>query len=586
MASSFMAQWSRAPTRWVGLDLGSSSIKLIELEQTPTGVRVRNHLIQEFPSVQGPQPIDRLGWPHHLSGAAEGSASATPLGRDPWRWQTGPSGHSQVVGWLQAALKEFGAKDVHLAVGGPEVVIRRIKVPPMSKEELAEAVKWQVKDELPFPIHEAVLDFEVLGEVWDKDVKKLDILVAAASKGFVQDQITLIERAGSKVASVSHAGLALWQAVRSLSPERATGSVALVEIGAEQTHVAVFKDGLPRLARDLPIGSAHLTQAMAGVTTSERGEVSLDWGKAEQVKRRYGILTEHPQGTTEEGFPLEQLAALMRSILENLLAELLRLFDFYKVHLDETGISRVLLVGGGASLKHIQTFLSEGLAMDVELYDPLAHLEGRTQAMEGGPRLAVALGAALAHGQGPDLMPQERKALRLKAKTRWLVQSSVSGAVLVAGLVYLGLSLVAFRYDRQVRATQLEWAQLEPTYRHYMALAHQTKQVEGIVLATRGFLNSQPIWDGIFKELGQLIPPTIELTELSASSAESPVPQAVHLRLRGTAALTSTGGDGTLAQFLDALEASLFFRDVHLANSQVSTGAVKAMTFEIVCLLE
>jgi len=564
MASSFMAQWqafadrlhqSRTPTRWVGLDLGSSSIKLIELEQTATGVRLLNSLIQEFPSAQGPQAIDRLGW-------------------------------------LQAALKEFGAKDVHLAVSGPEVVIRRIKVPPMSKGELAEAVKWQVKDELPFPIHEAVLDFEVLGEVWDKDVKKLDVLVAAASKSFVQDQINVVERAGSNVASVSHAGLALWQAVRSLSPERATGSVALVEIGAEQTHAAIFKDGSPRLARDLPIGSAHLTQAMAGVTVSERGEVSLDWEKAEAVKRRYGILTEHAQGTTEEGFPIEQLAALMRSVLENLLTELARLFDFYKVHLDETGITRVLLVGGGASLKHIQTFLSEGLVVHVELYDPLAHLEGRMQELEqpqqmdGGPRLAVAVGAALAHGQGLDLVPQERKAIRLKTRTRWLVKSSISGAVLVAALLYLGLSLVGLRYGRQVRAFQLEWTQLEPAHNHYMAMAKETNQLEGILMATRRFLDSQPLWEGLFKELGQLMPQNIGLTELSATNTESPMPHAIHLRLRGTAALTGPAGDGALAQFLEALEASVFFQDVHLANSQVSTGAIKAMTFEVVCRLE
>jgi Tfp pilus assembly protein PilN len=222
--------------------------------------------------------------------------------------------------------------------------------------------------------------------------------------------------------------------------------------------------------------------------------------------------------------------------------------------------------------------------MTVTLYDPLAHLEGQTQTMDGGPRLAVALGVALAHGQGLDLKPQERKALRLKTRARWLVASSVFGAVVVAALVYLGLSVVALHAGRQVRVAQREWAPLEPTYRHSMALAHQTKQLEGIVLAAQRFLDSQPLWEGIFKELGQLIPANIELTDLSATSTE--MPQALPLHLRGTGALTSAVGDGTLAQFLDALESSVFFQGVHLASSHVSTDAVKAMTFEVVCRLE
>ena len=99
---------SRKSARWVGLDVGSHAIKLVELEQTPAGLRVLKTLVQDLPRSASGQGVDR-------------------------------------VGWLQSALKEFPSKALAAAIGGPDVAIRRIHLPLMSAKELPEAVRWQAK---------------------------------------------------------------------------------------------------------------------------------------------------------------------------------------------------------------------------------------------------------------------------------------------------------------------------------------------------------------------------------------------------------------------------------------------------------
>ena len=115
--------------RVVGLDLGSSAIKVVELEASAKGPRLLKSLIQDLPD---------------------------------------PS--SDRASWLQAALKEFDAREVIISISGPDVAIRLVLVPLMSLAELPEAVKWQIKEQVPFPVQDAVLDLRVLGEVWDKDI--------------------------------------------------------------------------------------------------------------------------------------------------------------------------------------------------------------------------------------------------------------------------------------------------------------------------------------------------------------------------------------------------------------------------------
>ena len=542
----------RAPARAVGLDVGGSSLKLVELERGAGGVRIVKHLIQELPTAPDGEPIDRAGW-------------------------------------LHSALKEFDAREVHVAISGPEVVIRRVDVPLMSAAELPEAVRWTLKDQVPFPIAQAAIAVQRVGEIWDKDIKKQDVVVAVAPSMMLQELSDGIERSGVRVASMTPTLAACAASCLMWAPSQA-GSVAVVDLGGQTTHVAIIKDGRIRVARDLAIGSASMTEALMGVVASEHGERSIDLSLAESLKRRYGVLPDTAEGSTEEGVPFFHIASLMRPVLEQLLIELSRLFDFYKMQLDTGGVARVVLCGGGANLKGLQQFLADGLGLPVEMLNPLTRAGSAAprldpeQAADDGARIVAALGAALDHGQTLNLAPRD---LAHAAGHTRRVQRTVAVALAVAlAIGYVVLQGVAAILDAQIRRERTAWTRLEPAYAHAMETATARRRLETTLQQVKAFGNEQPVWHGLLKELSHLTPPSIMLESLRLSREEDE-PSRIRLSIDGRV----MGGGGSelsgLPRFVEELEDSIFFRDVVLASSEMrSHDAQGKAHFEIEGWLE
>jgi type IV pilus assembly protein PilM len=554
----------------VGLDLGSHSIKLVELEQAGAGVRLVTQLIQELPAASPARPTDAAG--------PSNEPAPRPVDRS---------------GWLQIALREVEACEVHLAVSGPEVAIHRVLVPPMSAKELREAVKWQVKDQLPFSLQEAVLDFRVIGEVWEKDLKKLEVLVAAASRAFLQERLALVEGSGVRVASVVPSPYALWAGLTLLAPETRQGTVALIEFGARTTHVAIVKDGHLRVVRELSIGSASLAEALTGVVASEQGDIAIDASTAEALMRRYGVLVEQPDGRTDEGVPFVHLAALIRPVLEHLLTEVSRFLDFYKIQMDAAGVSQVLVCGGGAMLKQLEAFLAGGLGVAVSVFNPLSRIADQAPSVEAGPvvpdgpRLAVAIGAALDHGQGLNVLPGEvRQATEAMRRRRTLIRVAQGLATAaLAGTVALYGS--EWRLSRRLQAQQAMWATWESASLQYKNLTLERRGLEDAIARLEVLIEQQPVWEGLLKEVAELTPAAITLETLAVTPVDdSAATGDQQLAMTGWVVAGGTEAHRSLSEFVDALERSVFVTGVELGRSELSAGPTAATRFELKGLLE
>ncbi len=557
-------QRGRQPARSVGLDLGSHGIKLVEVEQTSSGYRLVKSLIQDLP------------W--NTAAPPAGGAAAAPVDQ---------------IGWLQAALKEFAAAGLHVSLSGPEAALRRLQLPLMTRRELMEAARWQVKDQLTFPVQDAVIDVQVLGEVWAKDIKKLDVLVAVASQAAVRAALELVEQAGGCVMSLTPEPLALWRSVQGLMPEARSGSVAIIEIGAVSTRIAIAHQGRLRLVRDLAIGSATVTEALVGVVTAEQGEVTIDSVKAEALKRRYGVVKDTAEGTTDDGVPLFHLSALMRPVLEQLVTEISRVLDFYRMQLDEAGVGRLLLCGGGANLKQLRAFLADGLGMNAELWNPLLRMPDRVQALEpeqvaeNGPRLAVAIGLAIEHGQSFRLMtskPQPRRVRlpQLSLPPQW-PRLAAAAAGIAAGLGLLWMLAVAGLTQLQVQAEERRWVVVEPTFRSWQQAHDAAGAAEAAIARLQQFTDQEPVWDGVLKELGKAMPATVELDELACSQDVS----RGRLRAQLKGRVTFAGRpERILAQLVEALNRSIFFEGVELASSTIRAAEGQATSFELAGWLE
>src|SRR4030042_5477744 len=193
-------------TETIGLDSGSHSIKLIGVKMTSKG---------PFLTCLGMKGI--------------------PPGKDKEDFKT----FSEI---LKALVQEVGltTKKVNLTVSGPGVQIKRISVPSLPKTELKTAVRWEMKDHLPFPVETAEIDFHILNEYVEDHVKKLDLMVVACPKHLIDRTLSIAERAGLQPNHLDVGAFAIWNTLLVWNQLRMEETVALIELGGEKTGIYLF----------------------------------------------------------------------------------------------------------------------------------------------------------------------------------------------------------------------------------------------------------------------------------------------------------------------------------------------------------
>jgi type IV pilus assembly protein PilM len=245
-----------------GLDIGSHSIKLIGLKMTSKGPFLTHLGIRDIPLGHDE---DRVGY---LSGI------------------------------LKDLLKEVGIKSgkVRMTVSGSGVNIKRISIPDMPKAELREAVRWEIKGSLPFPVETAQIDFHILGEVIEDKIKKLDLMVVSCPSHLIDQTFSIARGAGLEPIHLDVAPFALWDAFLTWGQPKEGEEVALIDLGADKTGVHLFKGGILQFSREVTPAGADITRAIIdGMGSGE--ESSLIYEKAERIKEALGV---SPEGTQQK----------------------------------------------------------------------------------------------------------------------------------------------------------------------------------------------------------------------------------------------------------------------------------------------
>ena len=373
---SLLQKLKRRTGSQLGIDIGSHSIKIVELRTTASGTELVNSAISRIP----PQSNEMTELAAHLR---------------------------QII-----RSHGFATKEATVGVSGPEVAVRRLSLPAVPEEEIRGAIRWQAQNSFPFPIEEALITFQVLSESSSEGQTTLELLAAAATRKAVMDRVEVLWEAGlncSGVMAEPHVLAHLWESTGfDEDEERAQ---AVVDLGASKTGVHVFHKGILQFSRDFSTSGNALTEALSGVIGAGETQIEVDIAKAEIFKHEYGIPSEGDQRASSEGIALPSLAIRMRPVLEKLETEISRSLDYYSYQFHGDPVSRLLLVGGGSQLKTIETSFAEWFDTEVAFLDPLAAVlgEGKTALAEPptGSRsaLAIATGLALPVPQEYNLQP-------------------------------------------------------------------------------------------------------------------------------------------------------------------------------------
>ncbi len=274
--------------------------------------------------------------------------------------------------------------DVAAAVSGHSVIVKRVNLPSMSREELENQIQWEAEQYIPFDVNEVNLDFQILAN--HEHEGQMDVLLVAAKKDLIDDYVQVISEAGLNAIAIDVAGFAVQNAYEINYEEDPEAVTALVNIGAQVVNINVLQNGIPAFTRDIMTGGAQYTeeiQKALSVSFEEAEKIKIGGSAGEQV---------------QEVIPQEVELAL-RSVSDTVIGEISRSLDFFTATAVDARITRVLLAGGGSKISGFVNVFSERTGIETSLMNPLAHMlpsKGfEAEYLESmAPFLAVAIGLA------------------------------------------------------------------------------------------------------------------------------------------------------------------------------------------------
>ncbi len=256
--------------------------------------------------------------------------------------------------WKQAKLPR---KRVVVGIANQRVIVRRIDIPYMPEEELAEALPFQAQEYIPIPIEDAILDFVPLEEFTTPEGEPmLSVLVVAAHQDMATGVLRVVSGAGIKPMAVDLQAFAIVRAVFGAELDLETAPQSIVSIGAGITQVIIVRGGTVRFLRLIPTGGADFTDALV-----ER--LNMDPDAAEELKRRVGVAA----NGLVEGDDLEsQARAVLTQTADQLIDEVRGSIDFFLSQSEGMESGRILVSGNGARLPHLANRLGRALNMSIE----------------------------------------------------------------------------------------------------------------------------------------------------------------------------------------------------------------------------
>ena len=315
----------------IGLDIGSSSIKAVEIldQGREKGFELKNLGI-------APLSPDAI-----VQGAFLDSGA--------------------IVEGIREALSRGGitGENVAVAVAGHSVIVKKVSLAQQTRDELEEALQWEAEQYIPFDVNEVHLDFQILDT--SESEGQMDVLLVAAKKDLVDDYVQVISEAGLKAVCIDVAGFAVENAFEANYGFGEDESIALVNIGAQVVNINVIQRRVPAFTRDITVGGNQYTEEI-------QRALSLEFTEAEKIK-----LGESEDPESREVIP-QELDHAVAQVTQDVVDEIGRSLDFFSATSADSHIERVVLCGGGAKVPGLAEAFAERTGLAIEKMNPLARM--------------------------------------------------------------------------------------------------------------------------------------------------------------------------------------------------------------------
>ena len=336
-----------------GLDVGSSSIKMVELEGKPDNLSLVNLGFENLPT-------DAI-----IDGQIMELNTVSDVIRN------------------LCVNHGVNAENVVTGVSGHSVIMKNIVLPPMSREELEESIDWHAEEHIPFDLADVSLDYQVTAESHDAT----NVLIAACKRERIDNIRQAIQLSGRQPVVIDVDTFALQNCYEVNYHPSESDVVTLLNIGASTMNVNIVKGTRSLFTRDITVGGSQFTDVL-------QRNLGLSYQQAEAVKRG---------ATAMPGVEEKSIEPLMSNVTEIVANEIQKTFDFYRTTSDDkrTVVQKILISGGGSKLPGLARELSARLELPVEVLNPFRNIRVDNRKFDAGyvndimPEMAVAVGLAI-----------------------------------------------------------------------------------------------------------------------------------------------------------------------------------------------
>jgi len=549
----------------LGLDIGTSYIKLVQLQKSRNNYVLTGYRVRALPLHTKDNPQEK---------------------------------RKIITGFVNEFIAESRLKTTigRLALWGAGTYVFSLTIPSITEKELKGVVGVELKKKLPFQVDlsRILFNYFVTARFEEEKGTTFQVTCIAMDKYILDENIRILKDIGVRPMVINIIPDALGNLISYMAKD--ANCVAILDMGVKESVFSFYKKGLLQFSRQIPIGGEQFTQAiMKAMITLGMKNVTEE--NAEKVKRQCGIPLEEEvflEYFTDFGvIKGNQIAVALRPILERFNTEINRTINYYYRTFRENKIDYLYLTGGSSRLKNIDRLLVFNLQNvnigKIEKLNPLGVVKGWMDSgifrhdlvmEEAAPHLSAAMGLCINKGGKVNLLPPKE-----------IIEQRIGFLAAVTRIVFflllaIILGIYAFSYGKcllykkLINATQLEINELAPQIKQikdYMTM-------KGILTERKSLLANaigrQPLWGGILKELSNITPQGMALRHLKIERKG----RGRKLSLSGEVFAEYTTIDLAISQYLVALDDSPFFTNVSLISTKRDVySPVPKADFEIEC---
>ncbi|MFT7558199.1 MAG: type IV pilus assembly protein PilM [Flavobacteriales bacterium] len=337
----------------IGLDISSTTVKMLEFSRTASGLRVENYAVKPLPA----------------NAVVEKNINE-------------PEAVAQIVKMVVQSTRTK-TKDAAVAVSGSAVITKIVEMPgDLSEEQMEAYISTEADQYIPFPLEEVSLDFDIQGPS-DKNPDQVEVLLAACRSENVESRIAVLEGANLQAKVVDVEAYTIERAFRLIQEQLEDQSeqvVAIIDIGATMTTLSVLVDGRTIYTREQLFGGKQLT---------------------EEIQRRYGLSAEEA-GLAKKtgGLPDDYEPEVLEPFKEAVVQQVTRSLQFFFSSSQYNDVDHIVLAGGVASLEGLSGLIEEKLGTPATVADPFINMSIAPRVNAGSlaadaPSLLIAAGLAM-----------------------------------------------------------------------------------------------------------------------------------------------------------------------------------------------